>query len=167
MTELLRRSDAPHKSIRCYSLLSATLKSCSCWGNRALLQVMARICHQTSAEHGPGAGTVKCAQAENSALQDWKGQAWEQLRRRQSYPLVCVSEMQLTFLLVLLHFSERPDEILVWKVTEHGSVAQRAYGAGKWLSECQSTGCVLRAMAWGMTLPCAPSRAHTQHYLHG
>lgn len=72
MTGLLRRSDAPHKSIRCYSLLSAAVKACSCWGSRALPQVMARICHQTSPVHG---GTVKCSQAENSALQDWKGRA--------------------------------------------------------------------------------------------
>lgn len=147
MTEFLRRSDAPHKSIRCYRLLSATVKSCSCWRSRALLQVMARICHQTSAVHGPGGWHCQVLSGGEICLSGLEGTSLrEQLRWRQSYSLLCVSELQLTFLVMLLHFSESPDKTLMWKVTEQGSVAQRACGAGMWLGECQSTGCVLRAL---------------------
>lgn len=128
-------------------------------GNRAVLQVMARICHQTSAVHGPGGWHCQVLSGGEICLSGLEGTGvWEQLRGRQGYSLVCVSETQLTFLVMLLGEPR-------WDTDREGHgtglCSSESLGAGVWLGECQSTGCVLRALAWGMTLPCAPSRARS------
>lgn len=49
----------------------------------------------------------------------WIGQdnsVREQLRQIQSYYFFCVSEIQFTFLIMLLCFSDDPTKIMIWKV---------------------------------------------------
>lgn len=159
MTEFLRRSDAPHKSIRCYSLLSAPVTSCSCWGAghccrwwqeyvtklvlcRVWVLALSRALRRGNLPFG--IGRDKCARAAEVETEWVFG--------------LCQRCSSLFWGCCCIFGEPRADSAGFCSSESHG--AERAERMAV-LRVCA------QGLAWAMALPCAPSRAHIQHYLHG
>lgn len=144
MTEFLRRSDAPHKSIRCCSLLSAPVTSCSCWGAGHCCRwwqeyvtklVLCRV--RALALSRLSGGEICLSGLEGTSVR-------EQLRWRQSEPWFVSQRCSSLFWGCCCIFGE-PRAGSALEGRGAGFCSSESHGAGEGLREWQCSGCVLRA----------------------